>query len=235
MRKLIILLICLLTLSGCSQIEDDIIQNQIATAIDDAIAFDVVSPEKNTATKEYYSYYLYTGVSIEASDSTSNTFKIDETTAVLNLDIAGLNAKKYYLEHGDNELILRAVETLENPWFIRSGQYQNSSNERRVYRIFINKMNEKIYYVFLQTNEFLFSCFTYETSIDRVCFEMLKLIRTCVVDADKVIDDYSLVRQEEYTISSVDIFTNTMPESGYIEDYLDTWRENPAFNLIEPE
>lgn len=235
MKKIITLLICLSLLAGCSQIDNETLNSKVTAAIIDAISFDVVPYERNNAKKEYYTYYLYTGTSIIESTPTSNTFQIGDEVAVLNLDFAGLNAKKYYLENGENDLILRPIETLEDPCFIKSGTYMDSSDVKKVYRVYINQMNDKIYYIFIQTNEFLFSCFSYAADVEKVCFEMFKLLRTCTVEEDKVIDDYSLIRQEEYTVSAIDIFNNTMPETGYIEDYLDTWRENPAFNLIEPE
>lgn len=232
MKKIIILLLCIMCLYGCSK-DDDSFKNEIKSNLEQASQIDIISYQNNNAEKKYYTYNIFANTVKKEGTDITNTFYIFNNKAVLNLDVAGIIANKYYLKNGENELILRAIDTLKDPIFTYTSTYMNSSQEKRTYRVFINKLNDNYNYIFIQTNEFLLNCFALKTDVPNVCYEMIKLLRSCKVDADKVIDDYSMVRQQEYSISGIVLFENIMPETGYVEDYLETWKENPAFNLID--
>ena len=64
---------------------------------------------------------------------------------------------------------------------------------------------------------------------------MLKTVRTCLVDTKLVINTYSNLDTSRYEISTIKLFREVLPESGRIIDYMDDWKNDPGYTVIDRE
>ena len=62
---------------------------------------------------------------------------------------------------------------------------------------------------------------------------MIKILRTCKADREKVIADYSNIREDQQRATIITLFKEVLPETGKIVDYLPDWMNDPGFVIID--
>ena len=183
----------------------------------------------NNSHKEYYDYYLFPGIGRREIDDISNIFVIYDNEAVLNLDVAGILSRSVYAETS-----LRDIESFKGKSLYTEGTCRNSRGLEMAYRIQM-KVVEESAYIILQTNQFIFTASCPLLEADETVYEMLKTVRTCSVDTKRVINTYSNLDTSRYEISTIRLFREILPESGRIIDYMDDWKNDPGYTVIDRE
>ena len=233
MKKIIISIMALLLLSGCSSAAKSSTSRNLTRVISQAMDLQLPGPDYNNAKKEYYTYFYTKGIGRSERDATSNIFEIYGNKAILNLDVAGIINSTYYTDETAYGIPLRDIDILDNVKQIQTGQCTNSSGEKFFYRIMINDLDSDLQYILVQTRDFVFVATCYNTQADEVLFEMIKIIRSCTADREKVIADYSNVREDQKRSTIITLFKEVLPESGKIIDYLPDWMTDPDFVIID--
>ena len=231
MKKLIIALLTVFLLTGCSknvEFTNDL-RRKMIDSIDDALVVDLPEFSENNSEKEFYSYYLFPGSGRREIDEISNIFVIYGNEAVLNLDVAGILSRSVY-----EESALREIESFREKNFIKNGVCKNSRGLNMSYHIEM-KVVDSIAYIIFQTNQFIFTASCPVLEADETAYEMIKTVRTCSVDTNKVIDKYSNIDKAQYDVSTIKLFKEVLPESGRIIDYMDDWQNDPGYTIIDRE
>ena len=231
MRKLLVLLLTLFLMTGCTkQVEfTNDLRRKTIDSIDEALTIELPEFSENNSEKEFYSYYLFPGIGRREIDEISNIFVIYGNEAVLNLDVAGILSRSVY-----DESALRSVESFREKTFIKNGVCKNSRGLNMAYHIEM-KVVDSIAYIIFQTNQFIFTASCPVLEVDETAYEMIKTVRTCSVDTNKVIDKYSNIDKAQYDISTIKLFKEVLPESGRIIDYMDDWQNDPGYTKIDRE
>ena len=180
MKKLLIALITLVMLAGCTAKDFNIVfKNKILRSVKDACDVELPEFSANNSHKEFYNYYLFQGIGRKEIDEISNIFVIYDNEAVLNLDVAGILSRSVY-----SETDLREIESFESKSLKTNGTCKNSRGIDMAYHIEIKVISETAF-IIMQTNQFVFtaSCPVLET--DETVYEMMKTLRTCSVDTNK--------------------------------------------------
>ena len=230
MKKLLIALITLVMLAGCTAKDFNIdFKNKILRSVKDACDVELPEFSANNSHKEFYNYYLFQGIGRKEIDEISNIFVIYDNEAVLNLDVAGILSRSVY-----SETDLREIESFESKSLKTNGTCKNSRGIDMAYHIEIKVISETAF-IIMQTNQFVFtaSCPILET--DETVYEMMKTLRTCSVDTNKVIDTYSNIDSRTYSVSTIKLFKEVLPESGKVIDYMDDWKNDPSYTTIDRE
>ena len=230
MKKLLAVLAVLLMITGCSSqaSETKNLKSELDGVVSAALNITLPGVDSNNAHKVLYNYYLPRGVGREERNSTSNLFIIYGNRAILNLDIAGILSSSLYHEQG-----LREIEELASKDYEKAGILINSAGQEKPYRIVVKKLDEKDAYIITQTSEFMFTVTCPILETDETLYEMIKILRTCQVESEKVIAEYSVSNNASTGSKIIRLFNEILPESGYIRDYIDDWKNDPTFTIID--
>ena len=235
-KTLILLMILLMLLSGCQseQQTEAYTYDELKKVIGEAAIVQLPAASYNNAVKEYYSYYLPRGVGREERDATSNLFNIYGNKAILNIDIASIIADEYY-DGGDDSMShqLRNIDIFSQTEFVTHGIFNNSDKKGVMYRIYVKSIDDNMDYILMQDNYFLFASTCYKVQTKDMLYEMIKILRSCSIDDDKIVSVYSNVSNTEKKTSIISLFKEILPESGYVADYIDDWKEDPSFVIID--
>lgn len=228
-KKLFICFILLSLLTGCGQ--NSSINTQIKSAINKAVTCELDEKEENNCHKKYYSYYLRRNVGRVSSDEISNIFKINGNIASLALDITSIVNNSILLD--SDESTIRDIGSLEEPIYSELSRYTDSSGESIPYKISVAKIDDTDYFVMIQTGQFIFiSSTTSDTCADTI-YDMILLLRSCKVEKDELIVDYASDNIISSSTSIVTLFEDVIPESGYLIDYIDSWKNDTTFVVID--
>ncbi|MBQ6655496.1 MAG: hypothetical protein IJM79_08245, partial [Erysipelotrichaceae bacterium] len=234
MKKILLTICALLLLAGCENTLTPDVKDNVEKAIEIIAGINMPAVETNNAVKDYYTYYLPKGVGREERDRTSNLFTIYDNRAILNLDVAGIIEENFYSAARANTYDgFRDVVTFKDTVVEKKGTFLNSSNELRQYRVIVSAIADNRCYVLVQTNEFIFVSTCAPLECDEMVYEMMKIIRSCHCDISKVIADYSNINTENYATRTISLFKEVLPESGYIADYIEDWKKDPGFVIID--
>ncbi|MBQ7223687.1 MAG: hypothetical protein IJS38_03850 [Erysipelotrichaceae bacterium] len=232
MKKTIMIIIAAaILLTGCSSKPQQINTDKLEKVITAACEVELPEALANNARKKYYSYYLPKGAGNHDRDATSNLFSLYGNKAILNLDVAGILSSTYYGTGQEEEL--RDIDMLAAPEYNRTGTCLNSSGREIRYSVSIASINDSDCYVLIQTVDFIFVAVCRKVESDEMVQDMMKIIRSCSPNVKTVIDDYSNVDPTHYTTRTISLFREILPESGKVSDYLDDWKNDPAFVLID--
>lgn len=231
-KKIFILLMLLLCLAGCQADQDQFVES-IDSAIHQATSMEMPSVEKNNCIKTYYTYYLDKNIGKLDGDEVSNQFKINGNLACLTLDVSSITLN--HVEANANEYTLRDIGTLENKIYDRTGRFFNSSGKMINYKLAITALEDEIYFVLIQTPTFTFVCKVTSGTCANTVHDMLILLRSTVVNDTQVIYDFASENIVKPTSNVITLFKQSVPENGYIVDYLDDWKNDKTFITIQKE
>lgn len=215
-------------LCGCSQ---ESLKVSVDKAIDSARKAEIHPEKENNCTKTYYSYYLSKNVGRVSSTELTNTFTIDGNDCVLSLDITSIVARRIYSNIGKYDLV--NVGKLADPFYTREGSFTASDGKARPYVIQINENAKHEYGVFIQTTEFVFIANVKTGSLSQTVFEMMMMLRSAVANSDEAVLAYSSDNIISSETNIITLFDEILPESGYVEDYMDRWNNDKTFIIID--
>lgn len=213
MKKIILLLICLL-LTGCSSQNDINIQEVFDEAINSAIALPSGIADNN---KSFYAYYLEPEVGRIYSDETSSIFKYHDIKFVMNLNISKIvNAMNY----GD---IIPETIKLADDYLVayNSGSYYDYDNSVYDYEAMIYKINDNTYYVCLDTKYVtLYAKGTIYQMLE-VIKPMLKIAKTIRIDDNNIMIAYSAKQRISFESEELKLFDEVIPSDGKVSEMVD--------------
>ena len=228
-KKAFICFIIVFLITGCT--DQTTLNNQIKKAVNRAITCQFDEDTTNNCQKKYYSYYLRRNVGRVSADEISNIFKISGNIASLSLDITSIVNNSILLD--SDESTIRDIGTLENPIYSDLSRFTDSSGQSIPYKLAVAKMEDNDYFVMIQTSHFIFiASNTADTCADTI-YDMILLLRSCKVDKEDLILDYASDNIITYSTSVVTLFEDVVPESGYLIDYIDSWKNDTSFVVID--
>ncbi len=234
MKKILVAVVLLSLLAGCSQrqVSASDLQRQVDNSVEKAVSIDVGTG--TNISKKYYSLYLAAGLGRVSSTETTSTFNFYGVKALLNLDVAAIVTDSYYTDASTvNNYALRNLDQLTNPIVTKTGRFTNSKNETILYQIAIKQMDETFCYIMIQTNHFIFTALADSTAVSKTIYEMIKVLRSCQVNSDEVVTAYANTDDTAYVKTTITLFDETLPASGVIASYIDDWTSDPDFSIID--
>ncbi len=199
----------LFLLSGCTKASGD-----FASLVNSFIVSAETTPAaKPTYRKDCYAYYCNPSIGRLSADATSNTFLLDGTKFVMNLDVAGIVNAIYYT---DAERTVSGFDNLETVYETNGNYIDYDRNE--------HQFDLKIYvygntYVTWMTTAYAeFFGISDAVTSARLSGEMLKIARSVHVNEKAVAALNSLKDDITYTAKRVQLFHNIVPENGLIAE-----------------
>ncbi len=237
MKKLLILLLAIMMLAGCSSAKRTHVvgMSTLYNAVDQAAEIELPEAKYNNAKKQYYTYYIPRGIGRQERNATSNLFTIFGNNAVLNLDVASIVQASHQDETNDGNVRsrLRGIGSFAYTTFRKEGAFTNSSNKNIQYRILVGEFADDMSYIIIQTEHFNFSSVCPVMETDEMIYEMIKILRTCTVNEKSIVEDYSYIEDTSETFNVVSLFKEMLPEIGYVVDYIEDWKNDRSFTLID--
>ncbi len=228
-KKLLLAIAILFVLTGCSEKND--FKSTINLALSRACNESIPDVENNNCIKTYYTYYLDKNIGKLDGDEISNQFKISGNLSALTLDISSITLN--HVEEGSDVNDLRDIGTLENLVYSRTGRFYNSSNQMVNYRISITETDDSNYFIMIQTPQFIFISKVTNSTCSNTVHDMIVLLRSCTVDDEQIVYDYASDSIVSTPTNVITLFNEVIPESGYIIDYIDDWKDDKTFITIE--
>ncbi|MGN1398712.1 MAG: hypothetical protein ACI4WG_01775 [Erysipelotrichaceae bacterium] len=228
-KKILVILLSVLLLSACGQQSN--MYSEIEAAANRAIRVDLSKIGENNCVKKYYSYYQSKNVGRVESDDLSNIFLIDGNSASLSLDVTSIVNDSILTD--TNEFNIRDIGSLENPLYSKLSLFTNRNDEIIPYKLSVADCSNNQYFIMLQTSQFVFMCLSEKNSCVNTIYEMILLLRTALVETTQLILDYSSDSLVSNNISVITIFEEVVPESGYLIDYVNDWKDDTTFIKID--
>ncbi|MDO4377629.1 MAG: hypothetical protein Q4C64_00580 [Erysipelotrichia bacterium] len=228
-KKLLILIsaLCLL-FTGC---DSQNINKEIQQAENRAISADIGDTSINNCQKKYYSYYLHMNIGRVSSDEISNIFKINGNIASMSLDITSIVNNSILLD--SDEYTIRDIGTLDNAIYSNLSRYTDSSGQSIPYKLSIAPSDDNKYFVMIQTGQFIFVASAAKDSCAQTIYDMFLLLRSCQVESKQLMLDYASDSIITYSTNIITLFEDILPESGYLIDYVDNWKNDTTFVKID--
>ena len=228
-KKLFIILLSLVILSGCGSSSS--MYSEIEAAANRAIRVDLSKIGDNNCVKKYYSYYLNLNVGRIESDDLSNIFSIDGNSASLSLDVTSIVNDSILTD--TNEFNIRDIGSLEDPIYSKLSLFTNRNGDIIPYKLSVADCEDKNYFIMIQTSQFVFVGISDRASCSNTIYEMLVMLRTALVETTQVILDFSSDSIISSNINVITIFEEIVPESGYLIDYVNDWKDDTTFIKID--
>lgn len=234
LRRRIALLLCSVCfLAGCTAVSRSTVVSQTEEAVDRAVHASISS--STNINKGFLSYYLEPSVGRRESTKTSSVFLINGVSVVLNVDVASVITAKYYsmdeaVSYPDG---FRDVDAFPGEAAEKEGSFLSGSGLIREYRMRIYRVTDMEYGILLQTSNLIMTAECPYGELPDVAYKMMKILRTCRVDEEKVVTAYSQKELINYTKETLDIFRRIYPESGTLQDMLDSGQDEENQTIQE--
>ncbi|MCR5067598.1 MAG: hypothetical protein K6A14_06015 [Erysipelotrichaceae bacterium] len=231
-RKCLLFILCFAVLGGCAQTDEQTFVYQLDQAVAQAIGAQIPESDMNNCVKTYYSYYRNNDIGKVYNDAIYNQFNIHGNMATLALDVESIVTNQIM---ANSDKTVRKIVDVADPIYEKNGEYVSSSHAKIPYRIQIAKINEENeYIIYIQSSEFMFVSQVSKGSCADTLYDMMILLRSCDPDTTRIILDYgseSLISTGE---SIITLFQEVLPASGYVIDYIDSWKDDTSFIIIDP-
>lgn len=229
-KRFFVVFLVFTLLTGCIS-DANTFYNELNRALSSAITETIDDYTYNNCTKPYYSYNLPKGIGKVDGDEISNKFNIDGNIASLSLDVTAIVNDAITANGKDS---LRDIGSVKDPIFNNSGRFTNSANETIRYNVSVSEVKDG-YFILIQTSEFIFISLANKGGCANTVHDMIILLRSCKVEKKKLILDYASDTLVSYTTSIITLFESVVPETGYFVDYLDDWKDDKTFIIIDSE
>ena len=201
-------------MTGCHEVTD------ITKAIDDTFAL-IESQDidlKANHEKDYYAYYLPSGITNIESTDTYNILSTTSADIIVNIDIDKIIKDAYY---SDVENVAD-VYALNEAYITKSGSVKGIAYELSVYNY-----NDK-YLIELFINNADIITLVDQNNIDNVLYDMLIVGMSISTNNDLVINDFSSRDVIDYHQEAVDLFEIVIPRDGRLDELI-----KPNQNVVE--
>jgi len=214
MKKAWIAAAFLIALTGCASYSAD-----YQTLVNDRIAAVQALPAAEPKyTKAYYSYYIEPSVGRIDSDATSNTFSLDGTHFIMDLNVSGIINSQYYQDADSRDSVdVTAFEKAAHS----EGTYTDYAGSELPFSTDVYKV-EGSYFVIFRSAYMEFYALSDELQSADLIAEMLQISRTVKVNENRVTAAFSSRQTISNTRKKLELFQNLSPVNGSIEELLNT-------------
>ena len=231
--KPLLFLLALFMLAGCAGTDEQSFSHQLDQAIAQAIGAQIPESDMNNCVKTYYSYYRNNDIGKIYNDAIYNQFNIHGNVSTLALDVESIVSNQ--ISGKSDEKTIRKIVDVANPVYEKSGEYVNSSHVKIPFHIQVAKLDEeRQYLIYIQSSEFMFVSQVNKGSCADTLYDMMILLRSCNADATRIILDYGSDSLISTGDSIITLFEDVLPASGYVIDYIDSWKDDTSFIIIDP-
>lgn len=209
MKKLLLLL-CLLSLCGCSVKNHD-----VADHLGERLEALAKAPIEDLAdnNKPLYRYYIEPSVGRRTSTETSNVFVYNGREFLMNLDIAAVINNRFYKEAAFEKRLDRSA------MIAQEGTYVDYNDLEFRYLLEVYDYEDLYFIVLDMAYVNFYACCEY-AEIEDLVLMMMKIGKTVEVNAEQVVAAYSSKQTTEYVKEKLDLFEVVIPDSGRIEELL---------------
>lgn len=224
-KKILVILVTLIILSGCSAKPINIDQS-----INDALAKPL--PLGTNHTKSYFRYYLPLDANLRQSTQVSSLVYYQDSLVLIQLNVSNIVTKQYYSDDQETKPLLEVpdgsgYETIE-------GVYQDRDGENRNYVLAYKEVGKQ--YVFVLTNEYVEITTIVPTSNANLTLEMMfTVMRSVQVDEEKVVATFSNKEIINYAPIREEFFEVAIPESGSLIDMYNRLHPDEPIKVEEGE
>ena len=219
MRKItLVLLVCLFILSGC-RVNRKNIESLITQTIDEAILLSL--PASVNMNKKLMSYYLQPSIGKIESTQTNSVFKISSNYVILNIDVAAVISRKYYSTGDATEL--REIDAFSDLVMEKEGSFPTATNIVRNYRYRLYQLSNDRYGILLQTSNLIVVAIVPTGDAINVTTEIFLLVRSCRIDEEAVVENYSQKEMIDYQKETLELFEKMYPTEGLLIDMNDDY------------
>lgn len=212
MRKLILVFCLLMCLCACKDSNANINKqlDNVFNNIND------IKEYHTNNTMKYFSYYLPSDMHEDDLDSDSIVLKYNDSTIIMNLNIANIINSKYY-----NDYILTDESLFDKQYSIykKQGSFKNFENDNKRYICDIYNYDDT-YVLFLQSSDMNYLGNIDIQDADEVVKHLLTICKNTTVSKEEVIKDYSNKDVIDYTKKQINLFDVNMPVNGALADLL---------------
>lgn len=208
MKRLLLSIIVLLSLVGCTKYSDDL-NALLSQKVDEALTIAADRPNYN---HQYYSYYIEPCVGRIRSSEASNIFNYLGTRIILNLNVSGIISSAYYPSELVDDLKLSELQLLAN----KNGTYIDYFNEEHPYDICLYQVSNGVLTLFHSDTIDLYSISGKYDAVE-ISKVMMRIARSIKIDRELVISTFSRQQMIYNKKETIQLFQNLAPESGVIE------------------
>ncbi len=231
--KYLLFLLAIIMLTGCAASDEQSFTRDLDQSLARAIGAQIPDSDMNNCVKTYYSYYRNNDIGKIYNDAIYNQFNIHGNISTLALDVESIVTNQ--IMGNSEEKTIRKIVEVTNPIYEKSGEYVNSSHVKIPFHIQVARLeNEKDYLIYIQSSEFMFVSQVNKGSCADTLYDMMILLRSCNADAIRIILDYGSDSLISTGDSIITLFEDVLPASGYVIDYIDNWKDDTSFIIIEP-
>ena len=222
MKKIVVGIVLVLLLTGCSKVSERFVVNQASIALDDAIV-SAISTHTNID-KGFISYYLEPFIGRRDGNASNSVFIIDGEEVVLNVDVPSIITAKYYASDLSGEGGFRTGDSFPNLVLEKEGSFFSGSGLIREFQCRIYQPTEEKYGILIQTSNVMMYAEVPYAKLSNTIYHMMRILRTVRVDEEKVVTAYSQKEMMNYHKETLEIFQTLYPEDGTLHDMLN---DNP--------
>lgn len=209
MKKIMIFFMCIF-LCACSN------KISIQKQLDDVFTNEQETKVRANNYTDYVEYYLPSDVCEESCEPLSFAFGVDDCRFIMNINVSNIINSKYYkniklLDEGffDNEYLV----------YDYTGKFVDINNQTNNFFINVYEYEDEclVYFVSSKVNYYGYC------SVDKIKLlvsKIMQMVKATNVLDEKIITDFSSIDVVDYEKSTVNLFGNTMPKEGRIEEFI---------------
>lgn len=209
MKKLLVLLVSICLLAGCSVQEAPNIEVQLQQVIEE-VGTNSASFIPNMS-KKYYSYYLPSDVGRVQVKSLGDVFRKDGYEFTMTLNSSYL-VQNYY----NDDIIFQTPFTYQI-----TGEYQSYNGFSYPYKIAYQELDNEQYFLVVDATNVEFMSIVPYVVIDNHVRSMMKIASSIQYDLVLLLNDFS-ARQLIQDTDKIDLeqFSNKVPDSGILSEHI---------------
>jgi len=214
-KKIISLLICLLTLSACVTNNISDFEAEVNKGIEGAMPINN-SLGVNNITK-YFSYYLPKDMTEYVCEETYAVFNFNESPIVMNLNIANIINKKYFT---NVSLSSDDYFNKEKLIYSKTGALTTKKGIVSDYLINIYSRDDTSVYIEFVTPNMCFHSVCVNSMLSEVIKHIVIMVQYIQVDDDLVLKNYYDRDLIDYQKKNVDLFDRIIPAHGRLDEMI---------------
>ena len=163
---------------------------------------------------KYADYYRPSDLNETESDELSISFAYNESSIVMNINVAGIIEDRYYSNTSSASFFDSDKKVYES-----SGRYMDVDGKSVAYDYAVYEYDD-YYLSCLESGKVTIYSHCAKADIVPVSSRILLLAKGVSLDADKIITDYSAKETIDYQRKQVDLFETVLPVNGRVDELI---------------
>lgn len=212
MKKSLLIVCLLFIFSGCVASDSNSLTNELDNVFNNIDSIKEYYPNN---TMRYYSYYLPSDMGEEEIDSESVTIRYNNSTVVMNLNIADIINEKYYSDE-----LLKDDGFFDEQYLIyeKTGTYLKDENQcQYTYKLY---KKDDVYIIHLKTVDINFYGSSNISDVIELSKHLLMISKSITSEKDTILKNYYKKDVIDYSKKQIDLFDSSLPSNGKLSDML---------------